>query len=115
MITEHDLREAIAECEGQRSPTASTCMKLAAFYTILDKMYPAERERKPFSSSYSAAPAPPVPDGKIGAIGGTAFMRAISGMDMKDLIPVIDELMTTLETVSPRIYAGVMRRLSEMN
>ena len=30
MITEHDLKEAIAECEGNRNPDARTCIKLAA-------------------------------------------------------------------------------------
>ena len=40
MITENDLQEAIAECEGVRNPTANTCLKLAAFYTIKDKLYP---------------------------------------------------------------------------
>ena len=40
MITEKDLQEAIAECQGERSPNASTCIKLAAFYTIKEHLYP---------------------------------------------------------------------------
>ena len=40
MITEQDLQAAIAECEGVRNPTSNTCLKLAAYYTIKDKMYP---------------------------------------------------------------------------
>ena len=43
MITEQDLREAIAECQGQRNPNANTCIKLAAYYTILQNM----TEKKP--------------------------------------------------------------------
>ena len=34
MITEMDLQEAIAECQGKRNPNADTCIKLAAFYII---------------------------------------------------------------------------------
>jgi hypothetical protein len=44
MITEKDLKEAIAECEGERNPNANTCIKLAAFYTILDNMYGEKTE-----------------------------------------------------------------------
>ena len=39
MITERDLLEAIDECNGARSPNANTCIKLAAFYIILDHLY----------------------------------------------------------------------------
>ena len=38
MITEKDLLEAIAECQGERNPNANTCIKLAAYYTILDHL-----------------------------------------------------------------------------
>ena len=38
MITERDLLEAIAECEGTPKPNANTCVKLAAYYTILNNM-----------------------------------------------------------------------------
>ena len=44
MITEKDLRAAIAECQGARNPNASTCIKLAAFYTILNNLYPEQKE-----------------------------------------------------------------------
>ena len=108
MITERDLQEAIAECEGQRNPTASTCVKLAAFYAVRDRLYPAAGEPR----GYSAAPAPLPP---VGEAGESDFLLAIAGMDAGDLIPVMDELMGTLRVVSPRIYAGVMRRLAEMN
>ena len=44
MITEKDLQEAIAECEGQRNPNANTCVKLAAFYIIKDHLFPQQEE-----------------------------------------------------------------------
>lgn len=116
MITEHDLQEAIAECEGQRNPTANTCMKLAAFYAIKDKMYPdpdTEVRSEPESVYYSRAMGP-VLDGKVEDASDTEFGRVIAGMNVKNLIPIMDELMSTLQVVSPRIYAGVMRKLSEV-
>lgn len=108
MITEKDLQEAISECEGQRNPTANTCMKLAAFYTIKDKMYP---DQPPVF--YSGA-AGPVFSGRVEESSDTEFGRAIAGMDMADLVPILDELMSALQVVSPRLYAGVMRKLSDL-
>ena len=40
MITEQDLRQAIAECQGERNPDARTCIKLAAYLTIKEHLYP---------------------------------------------------------------------------
>lgn len=115
MITEHDLAEAIAECEGQRNPSANTCLKLAAFYTIRDKMYPAEQEKSndvvmpnltPYSYSMSAGP--------IDIDANTEFLQTVHNMDYNQLLPVMDELMTAVKTVMPRLYDGVMRKLTNM-
>ena len=51
MITEQALKEAILECEGERNPNASTCIKLAAFYVIRNEMF----GEKP-QYSYASAP-----------------------------------------------------------
>ena len=107
MITEHDLQEAIAECEGQRNPNSNTCLKLAAYYTIKDRMYPDSKDpAQPVFYSRASAPVETVSD--------TDFSRTISGMDTAQVISVMDELMTTLKVVAPRLYAGVMNKLSDM-
>lgn len=117
MITEQDLKEAIAECEGQRNPSSSTCMKLAAFYTIKDRLYPMPNSgpKQPDVEPvrYSRA-AGPVLNGNVEYASDTEFGRAISGMDMAEFIPIMDELMSTLQVVSPRIYASVMRQLTDL-
>ena len=105
MIKEDELRDAIAECQGQRNPNASTCMKLASYYTILDHI--SEKQEEPLSR-YSFASAP---DPKAAYDSGTEFSDKIQGMDMDDVLAVMDELMTTLSVVNPRLYAGVMRKL----
>ena len=56
MITEKDIRAAIAECQGARNPNANTCIKLAAFYTILNNLYPEKEEA--IDRGYSSAQAP---------------------------------------------------------
>lgn len=107
MITEKDLQEAIAECEGERNPNANTCMKLAAFYTIRRELF---GDAEPVAYSHAAAPPPSTE----GYESGTEFGRAIREMDPVAVLGTMDELMSTLEVVQPRLYAGVMRKLGDV-
>lgn len=110
MITEEDLRAAIAECEGQRNPTSSTCMKLAAFYTIQDRMFPAEQpvqQRNEAVPGYSYAPARE----QRTYDSDTEFMQIARGMNTNDLLAVIDEIMTALSVYNPKLYAAAIRKL----
>lgn len=107
MITERALREAIAECEGERDPGASTCVKLAAFYSIRDHLYPEAPAR--------ARPVPSMAYGDAGEIsysgGSSEFARLVDGRDASEVMPVMDELMDALMAVNPRLYSFAMRRL----
>ena len=108
MITERDLQEAIAECEGERNPNSNTCIKLAAFYTIKNHLFP-EREVLPQVYSY-AAPVVET-EARIGDYGGSDFLQTVHGMDADEVWGIMDELMQTLQVINPRLYAGVMRKL----
>lgn len=113
MITERDLEQAIAECQGERNPNANTCIKLAAFYTIKNEMFgkPEQLERAEDAHSYSYA-APPVDTADtLHYDSGTDFSRAIDGRNPDDIWPIMDELMSTLQVLMPRLYDGVMRKL----
>ena len=112
MITEQDLREAIAECEGERNPNANTCIKLAAFYTIRDHLFPTNSTESakwspPVNYSYAE---PPV----VGYTSDSDFGRLIDGMEWDSVLPVMDELMDTLRVMMPKLYEGVMRKLREV-
>ncbi len=109
MITEKDLQEAILECQGQRNPTTSTCMKLAAFLTIQKEMFgrhdPGPGDLPPVSF------AAPEPTEQVSFNSGSEFSEAIRGMEINAVLDVMDELMGVLRTINPRLYNGVMRRL----
>lgn len=106
MITENDLKQAIAECHGERNPNANTCLKLAAYYTIQDHIgipdIPAQ--------SYAAAP---VPYEGITYQSDTAFSRAIRGKDTDSVLAVVDDLMQALQALCPRLYRKAMRHFEE--
>ena len=106
MITEHDLQEAIAECQGVRHPDASTCIKLAAFYTIQQHMFGKEEPIPDYS--YSSQKGPYIIDSN----GESDFLQAVNGMDTNKFLEIINELMDTLRVINPRLYAGVMRKIA---
>ena len=109
MITKQELDAAIAECQGKRDPDAKTCMMLAAFYTIRREMFGEEKEAEHLPS-YSFAPAPI--RNTIEMKSESEFARVIDGRDIDDVLPVIDELMDTIQIVQPRLYNAVMTKLS---
>ena len=94
MITRTDLLDAIEKCQGQRNPNANTCIKLAAYYTILD--------HTPEEPKYSYASKP----------SDSEFMIMISKMKMDDALVVVDEMMEELQVVNPKLYYETMERLS---
>ena len=111
MIKEDDLREAIAEMQGQKNPNAQTCIKLAAYYIIQDHLQDKEIEREtrhsgsePFSISGSDP-------GTITYDGESEFAQLIHGKSQDAVMAVMDELMSTLHVMHPRLYDGVMNKI----
>lgn len=105
MIKEEELLEAIAECQGVRSPNANTCLKLASYYTILDHIKKGEEVKgMPMIPDYSYASGPAYRS-------ETEFGKMISKLETNKTLKIIDELMTTLQVVNPRLYMSVLRKL----
>lgn len=104
MIKESDLREAIAECQGERNPDARTCMKLAAYYTILNNMYETRTE------SYSRAEPPE----QVRYNSGSEFSKVIKGIPVDDVLDVVDELMDTVSILMPKLYRATMEKLGNL-
>lgn len=111
MITEKDLRAAIAECEGTRNPNANTCIKLAAFYTILNNLYPKEKE-EPVDVGYSTMPS--YSDYIPFIQGESEFMNVCSQKDIKAVLGVLDEHMTAIKLLYPKEYDSIIEKIKEI-
>lgn len=107
MITRHDLETAIAECQGKQNPDSRDCIKLAAFYTIRREMFGEEKDAEPISNSYAPAPV----RNMVEIDSDSEFARAVNGMPLDEFLPIINELMQTLEIIQPRLYDAVMAKL----
>lgn len=105
MITEKDLHEAIAECQGERNPDARTCRNLAAFYTILDHIQEKEEDTSSIESGYSFS-AP------IEYQSSSEFFGYVANMNINDILALFDEVMDTLMIVNPRLYESIIRKVT---
>lgn len=107
MIREDDLREAIAECEGSRNPSASTCIKLASYYALLDRKTKGADHHEQ-DRGYSFASMPEIPYGK------TLFSQAVSSKGISKCYPILEETMEALSVVMPALYNAMMRKLDSL-
>ena len=80
---------------------------MAAYYTILDHITGKTDGMPPVEvPSYTYAAAPTYKS-------DSDFYKLASDLDYDTIMRVIDELMTTLSAVQPRLYAAVMRKLGQ--
>lgn len=117
MITENQLNEAIAECNGQLHPNANTCIKLAAFYTIKNEMFPKHGEMFPnnpqIENGYSYTAPPGIADNTIDFDSDSEFAKAVNGRKTNEVMAKLDEVMTGLYVVNPPLYRRIMRDMTE--
>ncbi len=107
MITEKDLQEAIAECQGKRNPDAKTCIMLAAFLTIRRELFGEDTGPLPgYSYAMQTDPEPMILNNS-----GSEFARTVNGRPQDEIWPLMDEMMDTIHAIHPRLYNAVMARL----
>lgn len=114
MITEQDLQEAIAECQGQRNPNANTCIKLAAYYTIQKELYGGRQLPAEIPVYSRAEPPAEQPEEYVNYISESEFSRVIDGMTARNAWAIMDELMDILQATNQRLYAGVIKKLEDV-
>lgn len=112
MITERDLQEAIAKCNGKVDPSPDDAILMAACMVIRDHWFSDLcEEESPQMDGYSTAAPAEQPEKTIHINSGTEFSQAISGLSQDDGWAIMDELMETLRALHPRLYNGVIRKI----
>ena len=105
MITERELLRAIDECQ-QEPITSSKRGTLADLFIIYDHLF-----GKPMNTGYSYENKV---ENTIQTKGDTEFLRLVNGKDTEKVMAVLDELMEATKTLHPRMYDGVLQRLSDI-
>lgn len=111
MITEKDLRAAIAECQGARNPNANTCIKLAAYYTILNTLYP-ELKQDPVEVGYSMAPS--YDDFVPYTQTESEFISVCMGKDILSVLEVLNEHMEAIKLLYPKEYDSIIEKIKDI-
>lgn len=111
MITEQDLQEAIAECLGQRDPNANTCIKLAAFYIIRKEMFGnPDPVQFPVYSRFSPTEES---ETHVTYYSDTEFSQIVNGMESTRAWKLVDDLVSTLAVLHPRLYNSFIKEMEE--
>lgn len=116
MITEQDLKEAIAELQGRRNPTSTDCQKLAAYYTILDHLV-ADVTGDEISGasaipSYSRTEPSQVDNLVDYNFTCQALKDGLQGRTSDVALMLLDELMNAVRVTNPELYRFAVRKLN---
>lgn len=103
MFSKRELLEAIDELEASPA-TYQNAEKLSTFYSLYDHLYV---EKEPMSRIES------VREVTIDRYGDSEFLEAITDKNPEDIWMVMDELMSTLQALNPRLYQATMDRIKQ--
>lgn len=103
MTTKQELERAISECENLPS-SYQNCEKLAVFYTVYNNLYGSDvSDTEPIPREYITE-----------KYGESEFFTAIRDKKEKAVFGVIDELMTTLKIVNPKLYNATLNKIENI-
>ena len=103
MFSKNELLDAIDDLE-MAPATFQNAEKLATFYTLYDHLY-CQREPE-----IRTQPAREV---TINRYGGSEFLQAIEGKTAEDTWAIIDELMTTIKALQPKLYQATIDKIRD--
>ena len=113
MISENELLDIIESYEND-CKTLDDCEKLAVYYTLYDHLFGKRDDyREEYRQGYSMKMKEfQDEEMKISVPVVTSdFLRVVEGMDARRFWSVIDELVSTIEVINPRLYEGLMKKL----
>lgn len=104
MFTKTELLDAIDDLELAPA-TYQNAEKLATFYTLYDHLY----RREPDSRIQTTREV------TIYRYGDTEFLQAIEGKETEPVWQTMDELMTTIKALHPKLYQATIDRIKDLS
>lgn len=106
MITEKELLNEIENCQ-QEPITGSKREVLADLIIIYDYFF-----GEPNYSNYSYSSEVETPILKTNS--DTEFLKVVNGKNAENVLNILDELMSAIEALHPRMYSQVIQKISEI-
>lgn len=105
MFTKNQLIDAIEELE--RSPaTYQNAEKLATFYQLYDHLYTQREPERRIESAREVT---------IDRYGDSEFLQTIEGQNAERTWSTMDELMSTIRALQPKLYLATIDRLRDQS
>lgn len=101
MFSKGQLLDAIEELEMSPA-TYQNAEKLATFYSLYDHLYV---HQEPMSRVET------ISETIIDKYGDSEFFNVINGKDAYDVWSVMDELMTTIQVLQPKLYQATLDKI----
>lgn len=98
MFSKAELLDAIEDLENSPA-TYQNAEKLATFYLLYDHLYVRQEPMNYVES---------VREVTIDRYGDSEFMKVIEGSDAEEAWKIIDDLMSTLQMLNPRLYQAII-------
>ena len=95
MISLETIEREIEEIETSRDTTYRTCERLAWLYIVRDHLRPTQ------------APS----DHRTQTISGSEFLELSSGVSYPALMGILDEHMSALAIVNPKLYESIIDKI----
>lgn len=103
MFSKNELLDAIDELEMSPA-TYQNAEKLATFYSLYDHLYV---KKEPMNRIES------VREVTIDMYGDSEFLKAITDRNSQDVWLVMDELMSMLQVMQPKLYQATIDKIKE--
>lgn len=103
MFSKNELLDAIDDLE-MAPATYQNAEKLATFYTLYDHLYV---KKEPINRIES------VREVTIDKYGDSDFLKAITDRNSQDVWLVMDELMSMLQVMQPKLYQATIDKIKE--
>lgn len=103
MFSKNELLDAIDELEMSPA-TYQNAEKLATFYTLYDHLYVKTEPMNRIES---------VREVTIDKYGDSDFLKAITDRNSQDVWLVMDELMSMLQVMQPKLYQATIDKIKE--
>lgn len=105
MFSECELIKSIREIENA-PPTFQNMQKLATFYTIYDHLYSVPAEPRELKKT--------VQENVVEWYGDSEFLSLIEDKEAEKMWLLMDELMSTIKALQPRLYEATMQEIRQM-
>lgn len=100
MVSLEEIQKEIIELE-KKDTCYAVCERLAWLYVVRDHLAPSK-------------PQKPQDPATVATNGESDFLKACNGVEVEKVLPVLDELMDTINVMNPKAYKTIVDKIKSL-